>query len=174
MQIDSIETERLRGEKISQSHWQQWLKIGSNSTIMKTMGGIWDLETAQQKMRSNCEQWERYGHGQWIFFDKVTGKFVGRGGIRKVTVNGKSEVELGYALMPKFWGQGLAGEIGNQALAIAFGCFDYHSVVAYTLIDNYKSQRVMQKIGFVFEGKMIHAKLPHVLYRYQNPKQMYI
>ncbi len=28
----------------------------------------------------------------------------------------------------------------------------------------------MQKIGFAFEGQIVHAGLPHVLYRYQNPK----
>ncbi len=87
-------------------------------------------------------------------------------------VNEKPEVELGYALMPEFWGHELAIEIGNQALAIAFNHFNYPSVVCYTLVDNYKSQRVMQKIGFVFEENIIHANLPHVMYRYQNPQHL--
>lgn len=169
MQIEVVETERLRGERVSKSHWQLWLEIGFNRTVMATMGGIWDLEKAKQKMQRNCEQWKNHGHGQWIFFDKDTDRFVGRGGIRKVTVNGKEEVELGYALMPNFWDRGLATEIGKKASAIAFERLNYPSVVCYTLVTNKKSQRVMQKIGFTFEENIIHADRPHVLYRYQNP-----
>jgi [ribosomal protein S5]-alanine N-acetyltransferase len=54
------------------------------------------------------------------FFDKMTGTFVGRGGIRKVTLDDREEVELGYSLMPEFWEQGLAAEIGEKAVSIAF------------------------------------------------------
>jgi [ribosomal protein S5]-alanine N-acetyltransferase len=169
MQIKLIETNRLRGEKIQESHLPFWIKMGSNPTVMETLGGTWNQKKAHQKIQWNCEQWERYGHGQWTFFDKITEEFVGRGGIRRVTVNEQEEVELGYALMPEFWGQGLAVEIGEKTLSIAFNQFNYLSVVCYTLIDNKRSQRVMEKIGFAFEGNIIHANQPHVLYRYQNP-----
>lgn len=168
MQVELIETPRLRGERVRQSHWQIRLNMGSHAEVMATLGGIWSREEAQQKMQWNCEQWERFGHGLWLFFDKSTGKFVGRGGIRKVIVNGNQEVELGYALMPEFWGQGLAAEVGEKALSIAFRQFFYPSVVCFTLATNKRSERVMQKIGFLFEGNIMHAKQPHILYRYQN------
>ena len=146
MQTELIETNRLRGEKIQVSHLPFLVKMGFNPTVMATLGGIWNPETALQKIECNCEQWEKYGHGQWIFFDKITDEFIGRGGIRRVTVNEQEEIELGYALMPKFWGQGLAVEIGEKALSIAFNQFNYFSVVCYTLIDNKRSQRVMEKM----------------------------
>ena len=169
MQISLIETQRLRGEKIQESHWQYWLKIGSDEQVMATMGGIWNHQKAQEKMQRNREQWRLHGHGQWLFFSKKNRQFVGRGGIRKVIVNSNDEVELGYALMPNFWGQGLAVEIGHKALSIAFNIFGYSSVVCYTLVDNQKSQKVMQKIGFLFEDNILLANRPHVLYRYLNP-----
>ena len=173
MQVQLIETQRLRGERIQKSHWQQWLKIGSNSQVMATMGGIWNHQKAQQKMQHNCEQWELYGHGQWLFFSKKNRQFVGRGGIRKVVVNEKLEVELGYALMPEFWGHGLAVEIGKKALSIAFNRFKYPSVVCFALTNNKKSQRVMEKIGFCFESNIVRANQPHVLYRYLNSDYSY-
>ncbi len=169
MQIDLIETDRLKGERICNEHWKLLLEMGSNSEVMTTLGGSWNLEKAKAKMKSNCEQWENYGHGQWMFFDKETETFVGRGGIRRVVVNDREEVELGYALMPEFWGKGLAVEIGKKALSIAFDEFFYSSVVAYTLTANKRSERVMQKIGFVFEKNIMHADMSHILYRYQNP-----
>ena len=169
MQIELIETQRLKGEKIGKKHWNLWLKMGSNQMVMTTLGGTWNEEKAQKKMRFDCEQWQRYGHGQWIFFDRATNVFVGRGGIRRVLLNGKEEVELNYALMPEFWGKELAVEIGKKALSVAFDKFNYSSVVCCTLIDNKRSERVMQKIGFLFEENIIWADRPHVFYRYKNP-----
>ena len=170
MQIEFIETQRLKGERISTKHYELLLEMGSNPLVMATMGGVWNQETTHKKIEGNCQQWQQYGHGQWIFFEKATNSFVGRGGIRKVIVNDNEEVELGYALMPKFWGKELAVEIGKKALSIAFDQFNYSSVVCYTLTINKCSEKVMQKIGFVFEQTIIHANYPHVLYRYQNPK----
>ena len=172
MQIRSIQTKRLRGERVRQSCLQHWLKIGCNETVMATMGGVWNDSKAHQKMQQNCRQWELYGHGQWLFFAKQTNEFVGRGGIRKVRVNNNDEVELGYALMPSFWGQGLAVEIGRKALTIAFDLFNYSSVVCYTQVSNQRSQRVMQKLDFSFEREILLADRPHVFYRYLNPNRI--
>ena len=171
MQIELIETPRLTGERVQESHLSLWRQIGSNPQVMATLGGIWTLEKASQKIHWNCKQWKLYGHGQWTFCDRATGEFVGRGGIRKVVVNDREEVELGYALMPQFWGRGLAVEIGEKALSIAFDRFNYPSVVCYTLTDNKRSQRVMEKIGFSFEGNVLIADKPHIFYRYLNPNR---
>ena len=51
--------------------------MGSNPTVMATLGGTGNKEKAQKKMQWNFEQGELYGHGQWMFFDKVTGRFAG-------------------------------------------------------------------------------------------------
>lgn len=169
MQVDFIKTPRLIGERIQRSHGQYWLIIGSNHQVMATMGGVWSEDKARHKMQSNYEHWQLHGHGQWLFFSQENYEFVGRGGIRKVTIDKQKEIELGYALMPNFWGQGLAVEIGKKALSIAFQEFNYQSVVCYALQNNQRSQRVMQKIGFLFEDNILLANRSHVLYRYQNP-----
>ena len=171
MQIELIETRRLTGERVRESHLSLWRQIGSNPQVMTTMGGAWTSEQASQKIQKNCEQWKLYGHGQWTFFDRATKEFVGRGGIRKVVVNDREEVELGYALMPQFWGRGLAVEIGEKALSIAFDLFNYPSVVCYALTGNQRSRRVMEKLGFSFEGNVSIADKPHIFYRYLNPNR---
>ncbi|MGD1871763.1 MAG: GNAT family N-acetyltransferase [Mastigocoleus sp.] len=169
MQFELIETDRLKGKKICDKHWELWLNMGSNSEVMATLGGTWNQEKARDKMKWNCEQWETYRHGLWMLFDKENEVFVGRAGIRQIILNDNKEVELAYALMPDFWGRGLAVEIGENLLSIAFDKFCYSSIVACTLMTNKRSEKVMQKIGFTFEKNIIHAKVPHVLYRYQNP-----
>ena len=168
MQIELIETRRLIGERVRKSHLPLWRQIGFNPQVMTTMGGAWTSEQAFQKLQKNCEQWKLYGHGQWTLFDRPTKEFVGRGGIRKVVVNDREEVELGYALMPQFWGRGLAVEIGEKALSIAFDLFNYPSVICYALTGNKRSRRVMEKLGFSFERNVLIADKPHIFYRYLN------
>jgi [ribosomal protein S5]-alanine N-acetyltransferase len=56
-----------------------------------------------------------------------------------------------------------------EALSIAFTTFHHPSVVSFTLVDNRRSERVMQKLGFQFEATIVHAGEPHVLYRRRNP-----
>ena len=38
-----------------------------------------------------------------------------------------------------------------------------------TAPDNRGSRRVMEKLGLSYEREVVHADLPHVLYRLQSP-----
>lgn len=93
--------------------------------------------------------------------------FVGRGGLRHVHIGGHDEVEVTYALMPEFWGCGLATEIPRALLKIGFEQLALTQLVAFTLTTNQASRRVMAKVGFALERELVHGTrgLPHVLYR---------
>jgi len=74
-------------------------------------------------------------------------------------------VEIGWTVDPDRWGQGLATELGAASVAHAFGPLGLAEVVSFTLIENRASRRVMEKLGFAYEGETEYAGLPHVLYR---------
>jgi RimJ/RimL family protein N-acetyltransferase len=111
---------------------------------------------------TNLRHWEQYGFGLWIFRDQADGRFVGRGGLRRVILHGRPEVEINYALMPSFWGKGLATKIATASVDVGVG---FPSLVAFALPDNHGSRRVMEKLGFRYERDIVYAGLPHVLYR---------
>jgi RimJ/RimL family protein N-acetyltransferase len=50
-------------------------------------------------------------------------------------------------------------------VTVAFENLGMSDLVAFTLPINQASRRVMEKIGFSFERDIVHAGLPHVLYR---------
>ncbi len=100
-----------------------------------------------------------------MFRAKADGRFAGRGGLRHVHVGGNDVVELAYALMAAFWGRGLATEMAQTLLTVAFEHLGMADIVAFTLATNEASRRVMEKVGCKFERDMVHAGLPHVLYR---------
>ncbi len=80
-------------------------------------------------------------------------------------VGGNDEVELAYALMAEYWGRGLATEMAQEIVAVAFERLHLTEVVCFTLTTNRASQRVMEKAGFEYERGVVHAGSPHVLYR---------
>ena len=48
---------------------------------------------------------------------------------------------------------------------MAFDVLGLPDLVTYTLPGNLASRRVMEKLGFTYEREVVHADLPHVLYR---------
>jgi RimJ/RimL family protein N-acetyltransferase len=109
--------------------------------------------------------WERYGFGIWTVRDPATQRFTGRGGPHRVTIDGREEVEIGYALMPEFWGRGLATELARESVAVAFTVLALPELICFTLAGNHASRRVMEKVGFRYERDIMWAGEPHVLHR---------
>jgi RimJ/RimL family protein N-acetyltransferase len=111
------------------------------------------------------DHWQQVGFGLWMWFSKTDGRFVGRGGVRPIFVEGHDEIEIAYALMPEFWNQGLATEIAAASVKVAFDELGLAELVCFTLPTNIASRRVMEKCGFALERDIVWKDLPHVFYR---------
>ncbi len=143
-----------------------------NPKVMETLApagapndGLLSDEETRQFLRRHLDHWDRHGYGLWLFRDKADGQFVGRAGLHSTNAGGKEEVELAYALMPEYWGRGLATEMAQGIMTVAFERLHMTEVVCFTLTTNRASQRVMEKAGFEYERDIVHAGLPHVFYR---------
>lgn len=105
------------------------------------------------------------GCGLWLVRERDSGQMLGQGGLQSSLVGGANEVEAAWAIVPDHWGQGLATELARAAVQVAFGELALPEIVAFALPENHASRRVMHKTGFVFEREIVHAGLPHRLYR---------
>jgi RimJ/RimL family protein N-acetyltransferase/GrpB-like predicted nucleotidyltransferase (UPF0157 family) len=133
--------------------------------VMATLGGLRtrdELEAMHQRLFA-C--WNKDGFGVWIARDRHNGRFLGRGGLRRIQLAGRDEVEVAYALAADAWGQGLATELAEASVRAGFEVLRAPELVCFTLTTNAASQRVMQKAGFRYERDGEHAGLPHVFYR---------
>jgi [ribosomal protein S5]-alanine N-acetyltransferase len=163
--IETFSTHRLLAERLRFQHLNELYSMHQNIQVMATLGGVRSDEATRLFIFNNLHHWQQYGFGLWVFRDKVNHQFVGRAGLRNTHINGKEEVELAYALMAKFWSKGLATEMGEKILKIGFELLNMSDVICCTLTINKASQRVMEKLGFKYERDIIHANLPHLLYR---------
>jgi len=108
--------------------------------------------------------WQDHGFGPWILIEKETGAFAGRGGLAWTSVEGTAEVELPWSIEPHLHSKGLATEAATAACDHARE-LGLEQVVALVLPTNTPSRRVAEKAGFEEDGEVIHAGLPHLLFR---------
>lgn len=113
----------------------------------------------------NVKHWTDHGFGMWMLRDAASSTVIGRAILRHLDVEGVDEVEVGYGFMPKYWGQGLATEIARACVRIGRDQLGLGSLVAITRPINVASQRVMLKAGLVDDRDIIHAGIPHLLFR---------
>ena len=163
--LETFHTNHLIAEQLREEHVGDLYHMYQDPKVMATLGGIRSYDTTQQSLQKLLNHWKRYGYGVWIVRDKLTRQFVGRAGLIHSHVGGHDEIELLYGLMSQFWGRGLATEISEAIVQLGFQHIGLHNIVCFTLPTNRASQRVMEKVGFVYERDIMHANLPHVLYR---------
>ena len=166
-----LETVRMIGEPIGPEHRDGLIALLGDPRVGATLGGVAGPEAGDDQLgrmtrhRSDSAHWADHGFGWYAFLDRTTGALIARGGPKTAHVAGRDEVEIGWAVAPDRWGEGLATELGAASLAVAFGPLALPDVVSFTLPDNRASRRVMEKLGFAYERDVVHAGLPHVLYR---------
>jgi [ribosomal protein S5]-alanine N-acetyltransferase len=166
--IERLETERMILERLRLEHGAEQLRLLLDPRVSATLWTRPDLPTEADvldSLRAKVDHWERHGFGMWLLRDRETGEMVGRGGLQYTYTAGLNDVEAGWAVVPARWGQGLATELANTCVEVAFGPLGLLEIVAFTLPDNLASRRVMEKAGFTYERDIVHAGLPHVLYR---------
>ncbi len=163
----SFVTARLAAERLTPAHFDLLDALHRDERVMATLGGVRSPATTAAYLDDNLRHWEQHGFGLWLFRGRQSGAFVGRGGVRRVEVEGEEETELAYALMPGCWGGGLATEMAAASLEIGFRDLGLGDLIAFTLTTNRASRRVMEKTGFAYERQFVFADLPHVLYRRQ-------
>jgi RimJ/RimL family protein N-acetyltransferase len=163
--LDELRTRRLLLTRLRACDVDDLGRMHTDARVMATLGGVRSAEATQQFLERNLAHWDEHGFGLWVARAATTGRFAGRGGLRHVAIAGADEVELSYAFMSDFWGQGLATELAAAAVRVAFEVLGRLDLVCFTLPVNRASQRVMEKNGFRHERDVIHADLPHALYR---------
>ncbi|MFZ1756275.1 MAG: GNAT family N-acetyltransferase [Caldilineaceae bacterium] len=163
--IDTVHTERLIAERFQPDHFDLLCQIHRNPAVMATLGGVRSDETTRQNLQDYVAHWETHGFGLWLLRDRASRALAGRAGLKWIDVGGNREIELGYTFLPDYWGRGLATEIAWASLAVGFERLGLEELVCFTLTTNFASQRVMEKVGFVFEREIVHTGEAMLLYR---------
>lgn len=95
---------------------------------------------------------------RFMLLDEATNTLVASVGFHTISVLNRT-AELSYDVAPSHWGRGIATAACRAATVWAFEVAGWHRVQATTVLSNLRSQRVLQKVGFVREGLVRHFRI---------------
>ena len=94
-------------------------------------------------------------HHTWAVVLRETGRVIGSVGLEDDPLrSGIRSKELGYSLSEDYWGQGIMTEAARRVIRYAFEDMKVEVLSIRTSDNNTRSQRVIQKCGFHYEGTM--------------------
>jgi RimJ/RimL family protein N-acetyltransferase len=124
------------------------------------------------KTRQEAGQWidwnrglyRTHGYGLWVL-TTTTGGFVGDCGLTPQVVDGVTELEVGYHVLPAWQGRGYATEAAAACRDFARDVLGATRLIAIIHPDNRPSQRVAEKIGLRPEKRaVVHGGRDAVIY----------
>jgi len=148
--LSGEETERLEFRLLKQSDFEKWLPFFDNREVATFLA----MDPTKPK-RELCEFWfekvfNRYKNdlgGMNVLIEKSTGDFIGQCGLLVQEVEGENRLEVGYSILPKFWGKGFASEAAIKCKEFAFENNFADSIISVIHPDNRASEKVAIRNG---------------------------
>ncbi|OCB75300.1 GNAT family N-acetyltransferase [Flavobacterium crassostreae] len=147
-----IETERFILREITENDENGLFELDSNHLVHRYLGKepVKNITEVQKNIKIIKQQYVENGIGRWAIIDKVTGEFIGWSGIKliKETMNNHINFyEIGYRLIEKYWGKGIATETSIALVKYAFENLKTEKIYAICDIENSDSKNVLLKSG---------------------------
>jgi RimJ/RimL family protein N-acetyltransferase len=147
-----LETERLILRRVTVEDGEFILELLNDPAWLRFIGdrGVRTLDAARDYItKSLVAMYERLGFGLYLTELKDGGVPIGVCGLIKRDY--LEDVDIGFAFLPEFRGQGYAYESAAAVMAYGKGTFGLKRIVAITSPDNDDSARLLEKLGFSFE-----------------------
>jgi RimJ/RimL family protein N-acetyltransferase len=163
----------LETERLVLRNWQE-TDVNCYMTLARDVGYncfsppghflVRTAEEAKEKIQQRMILYEERRLGKFPIFLGGTGEFIGTCGMEPFELEGQAEVELGYRLCLKHWGNGYAQEAARAILRYGFGPLNRAKIMAFVLPQNRASVKILENLGFKYLGEFLHYDLPHRLY----------
>jgi RimJ/RimL family protein N-acetyltransferase len=171
-----IETERLRLRDWRDADLPGFAALNADARVMEHFPGVLSRElsdTVATRLRTAIRE---RGFGFWAVEVIGGAPFVGFVGLSvpRFEAHFTPCVEIGWRLAFEHWGNGYATEAAKASLAFGFTNLKLDEIVAFTVPANWRSRKVMEKIGMMrreaddFDVPNLpegHPIRRHVLYR---------
>jgi RimJ/RimL family protein N-acetyltransferase len=147
-----FETKRLLVRTYTKEDEDHFFALNGNEDVMRYIRPV--------KTRDQCHEFlleviayaeNEKIFGRWAVENKETNQVVGSFGV--IPVEGKNQMQLGYALTPENWGHGYATELTRAGLEYIFTKTSIDPIYAYTESRNVLSKKVLLKTGFMPNGE---------------------
>lgn len=150
--MNILETDRLLLRQLTLEDAAFIFELVNEPAWLQFIGdrGVKTLEDARDYiLQGPMETYKRLGFGLYAVELKDGGVPIGICGLlQRATLK---DVEIGFAFLARFWGQGYAYESAAAVIMFGKGVLGLARIVAITLPTNVNSIRLLEKIGLRFD-----------------------
>lgn len=147
-----LETDRLVLRRLTEADAPFILQLVNEPSWLQFIGdrGVRTLDDARTYIVNGpIAMYARVGFGLLLVELKTTGTPIGMCGLLKRDT--LPDVDIGFAFIPAYWGQGYARESAAAVLAWGKTTLGLKRLVAIASPDNQRSIQLLEKLGFAFE-----------------------
>ncbi|MBI1372225.1 MAG: GNAT family N-acetyltransferase [Phycisphaera sp.] len=161
-----LKTERLILREMIAADAEHWFGILGDARAMRHFPKVYTRGEAAEWTTKNMRRYDAHGFGWWVMIRRDDGRFVGVCGISIQQIDGVGEHEIGYQLLPEFWGKGYATEAACAVRDHGFNVLNLPRLVSWMGPNNTPSRRVAERVGMTLEKETTNAATgePHVVY----------
>ncbi len=159
-----LQTDRLLLREIVFNDVDNLFELDADPEVHRYLGNkpVTSKEQVIEVIANIRRQYEENGIARWALIDKHTGAFMGWSGLKYITETFNGHVnyyDIGYRLMKKYWGKGIATESAKAVLDYGFTYMNIPAVYATASVDNLGSNKVLQKIGLQSSGQCYYEDI---------------
>jgi ribosomal-protein-alanine N-acetyltransferase len=168
-----IETERLIIREIIPEDIDGMFELESDPQVHQYLGNqpIKTREESPGRIDFIRQQYIDHGIGRWAMIEKETNSFIGWTGFKFIneTVNGHiNYYDLGYRMIPKYWGKGYATEAAIACLDYGTNQLKLNPIYGIADDGNSGSKNVLVKAGFTPAETFMHHGILHRWFNFQQ------
>ena len=150
-----VETERLYLREWVPDDWVRFKPLAVDHRVLQYIGNgdPWTDDRIERRVGEYIHLSQTRGWIFWPVIHRADSKLIGFCGFSD---GFPPDVEIGWRLLPEYWGQGLATEAAKATLDYGFKTWSFPRVISVAQRANRASIRVMEKIGMTFDGAFTH------------------
>ena len=165
---DDLQSERLTTRFLTSDDIKPWTDFFNDKEAVELFpdnGMATNEEKAKFWIDKTLNRYKENKFGLQKLIYKSTNEFVGQCGLMTQEVDGINELEVGYHIFKKYWGQGFAPEAARLFIDYAFDNSLSGNIISIIDKRNIKSQRVADKNGLIKDKETSWNNLEVYIYR---------
>lgn len=140
-------------------------KLLSNTKVMEfSKKGPYSRKDCEQFLERCLKSYSERGCGLYAVIYKENGELIGYSGFYIQQIDGTTEFENGYRLLPAYWGRGLGAEAASSTLNYGLSTLGFKRVISIIEPANIASIKVAEKCGMRLEKEAMLGEIKVFIY----------
>lgn len=161
-----LRTERLALRRFTSGDLDWLAAFYSDQDVVRFLGGMRNRARTEELLQERILRYydEHPGMGIWMTVERTSGSPIGFHLLNHI--RGETIEQVGFGLLKSAWGRGFATEMAAEVLRYGFVDLRLPRIAGIANLQNFASQRVLQKIGLHRQGERAFA---HPAYAGEGP-----